>query len=230
MAGQWRAVLQGSDEEAYREIVEPYTKDLLRAAREDLEFYVGRGFLHENDFSPEEVVGEALIHAWDHRNVRPSQMSLRGWLIGTQYRVMRGMVNSIRSYRRDKSLSLDEPVPDNPDAHDTKEWFGDWYQPEHELIWEDVIPSQEPQDVEVLLDSDREKLLEDADERHALIMHTEFEMSLPEVAFSINQSPIAVAEILEKARVAMHQREADYEETEHPNLRTAERPDPEIES
>lgn len=220
--GHWEDVLRASDKEAYQQVVEPYIQDLLRVAREDLEYYVSRGFLHEDDFTPEEVVGEALIHAWQHRNVRPSQMSLRGWMAGTQYRVMRGMVNDLRSYRRDKSLSLDEPVPDNADAHDTEEWFWDWYQPDRELIWEDVIPSQEPQDVEVSLEEDeRERLLEETDERHALIMHGEFEMSLPEVAFSINQSPIAVAEVLQKARVGMSARGGrDQEETEHPNPRS----------
>lgn len=192
--------------------------DLLKAARNDLGFYVDRGFLHEDDFTPEEVVGEALLHAWDHRSVRPSRMGFRGWLVATQYRVMRGMVNDIRSYRREKSLSLDAPVPDNPDAHDTEEWFWDWYQPDVELLWEDVIPSQEPQDVEVALEGDdRENLLDETDERHALIMHSEFEMSLSEVAFTINRSPIAVAEVLEKARVGMDARSSDREATEHPS-------------
>ncbi len=215
---QWERVLHESDREAFRKIVEPFMNDLLNAARDDLRFYVDRGFLHEDDFTPEEVVGEALLHAWDHRSVRPSQMGLRGWLVATQYRVMRGMVNDIRSYRRDKSLSLDAPVPDNPDAHDTEEWFWDWYQPDVELLWEDVIPSQEPQDVEVALEGDdRENLLDETDERHALIMHGEFEMSLPEVAFTINRSPIAVAEVLEKARVGIRARSSDQEPTEHPS-------------
>lgn len=222
-------ILEVSDKDAFRQLVEPHTKEMLRAAAQDLEFYVDRGFLHEDDFTPEEIVGEALIHTWEHRDVKPRQMGLRAWLLGTQYRVMRGMVNNLRAYRREKSLSLDAPIPDNPAAHDTEEWFWDWYQPDRELIWEDVIPSQEPDDVEVALDDDREDLREQVDEardldpteeeaeaRHVLIMHDEFEMSLPEVAFTINRSPIAVAEVLEKARAGLRERENEGEETEHP--------------
>lgn len=222
-------ILEASDKDAFRQLVEPHTKEMLRAAEKDLEFYVDRGFLHEDDFTPEEIVGEALIRTWEHRDVKPRKMGLRAWLLGTQYRVMRGMVNNLRAYRREKSLSLDAPVPDNPDAHDTEEWFWDWYQPDRELLWEDVIPSQEPVDVEVSLEDDYQDLREQADEardndpteeeaeaRHVLIMHDEFEMSLPEVAFTINRSPIAVAEVLEKARAGLRQREADEEETEHP--------------
>lgn len=217
MAERWEEVLESSDRDMYREAVSPFMEELLRAAREDLDFYVELGFLHEDDFTPEEIVGETLLHAWDHRGVRPAQMNLRVWLLGTQYRVMRGLVNRLRRYRRDKSLSLDEPVPDNAAAHDTEEWFWDWYQPDRELIWEDVIPAQEPADIDVSLETDDgEGLLEETDERHALVLHDEFEMSLPEVAFTINRSPIAVAEILEKARVGMRPRDVEQEGTEHP--------------
>lgn len=217
MAERWEEVLQGSDKDAYREAVEPHMKELLRSARQDLDFYVERGFLHRDDFTPEEVVGEALLHAWDHRGVRPAQMNLKAWLLGTQYRVMRGLVNGLLSYRRTKSLSLDEPVPDNAAAHDTEEWFWDWYQPDREMIWEDVIPAQEPVDTEVPLEEDdRDRLLEDTEERHAIVLHDEFEMSLPEVAFTISRTPVAVAEILEKARVGMRARRVEGEELQHP--------------
>ncbi len=225
----WHEILEGSDEEAYRQLVEPIAQEMIRAARSDLEFYVERGYLHEEDFTPEEIAGEALIHAWEHRNVKPRQMSLRSWLLGTQYRVMRGLVNNLREYRLEKSISLDEPVPDNPAAHDTEEWFWDWYQPDQELLWEDVIPSQEPDEVEVPLEDDQERLRLDVEQpsdrdfveqeterRHVLTLHDEFEMSLPEVAFTINRTPIAVAELLEKARVGLREREGEEEETEHP--------------
>lgn len=229
VAEEWDEILERSDEEAFRGLVEPITKDLIRAAESDLAFYVESGYLHEEDFTPEEIAGEGLLYAWAHRNVKPRKMSLRSWLLGTQYRVMRGLVNNLRRYRREKEVSLDEPVPDNPDAHDTEEWFWDWYQPDRALLWEDVIPTQEPDDIEVPLDETRERLRDDVNQpsdrqfveeeterRHVLTLHDEFEMSLPEVAFTINRSPIAVAELLEQARVGLREREADEEETEHP--------------
>ncbi len=212
----WEAVLKDSDQDAFRELVEPYTEVMLRAARRDLEFYLQQEILQESDFTPEEIVGETLLYAWEHRDVRPEKMGLRSWLLGTQHRVTRGLVNRLRSYRHDKEISLDEPVPTDPDAQDTQEWFWDWYQPEHELTWEDVIPAQQPEDMEVPLTGDREELLEDTDARHVLVLHDEFEMSLPEVAFTINRSPEAVAELLEIARAGMARRGADDEDVEHP--------------
>lgn len=205
----WEEILEGSDKDAYRHLVEPYTDTLIRAARRDLDFYIEQGYLHDDDFSAEEVVGEALLHAWEHRKVRPGKMGLRAWLLGTQHRVTRGLVNRQRAYRREKRLSLDEPVPTDPDAQDTQEWFWDWYQPERELTWEDVIPSQEPEDVEVSLEGASEDLMEDSEGRHVLVLHDEFEMSLPEVAFTINRSPVAVAELLEQARASLTKREVD---------------------
>lgn len=212
----WEAVLKDSDQDAFRELVEPYTDVMLLAARRDLEFYLQQEILQDSDFTPEEIVGETLLHAWQHRDVRPEKMALRSWLLGTQHRVTRGLVNRLRSYRHDKDISLDEPIPTDPDAQDTQEWFWDWYQPEQELTWEDVIPAQQPEDMEVPLTGDREELLEDTDARHVLVLHDEFEMSLPEVAFTINRSPEAVAELLEIARAGMARRGADDEDVEHP--------------
>ena len=217
-ADNWKEILEASDQDQFRGLVEPHTEVMLKAARRDLQYYVDQGALHDNDFTPEEIVGEALINAWQHRDVRPDEMGLRSWLLGTQYRVTRGLVNRLRGYRHEKNISLDEPVPTDPDSQDTQEWFWDWYQPEQELTWEDVIPSSEPEDVEVPLGGDREELLENVEARHALVLHDEFEMSLPEVAITINRTPEAVADLIERARAGFAKRGAGDEDDgiEHP--------------
>lgn len=217
-AQNWEEILERSNQDEFQRLVEPYTEIMLRSARRDLNFYREQEVLHEDDFTPEEIVGEALIHAWQHRDVRPEKMSLQAWLLGTQHRVTRGLVNRLRGYRHEKNISLDEPVPTDPDAQDTQEWFWDWYQPEQELTWEDVIPASDPEDIEVSLGGDREDLLEDVDARHAIVLHDEFEMSLPEVAFTINRSPEAVADLIERARAGMAKRGAgeEGEAVEHP--------------
>lgn len=212
----WQEILKGSDQDAFRELIEPLTDLLVRAARRDLDFYARQGMIQANDFSPEELVGEALLYAWWHRDVRPEQMSLFSWMLGTQHRVTRGLINRQRSYQREKRLSLDEPIPTDPDAQDTQEWFWDWYQPEQELTWEDVIPAQEPDEIEVTLSGEYEELLENSDSRHVLMLHDEFEMSLPEVAFTINRTPEEVADLLETARASLSKREPVEEDTEHP--------------
>lgn len=73
----WKEVLAGSDQDSFREIIEPYIPTMMQAARRDLSFYVSQGFVQSDDFTAEELVGEAILHAWQHRNVRPERMSLR---------------------------------------------------------------------------------------------------------------------------------------------------------
>lgn len=213
----WEEILNGSDKEAFQDIVKPHMDVLLDAAQRDLTYYVRNGALHEEDFSSEELVGEGLIHAWRHREVRPAGMPLRSWLLSTQHRVTRGLVGRFRTYRREKELSLDEPVSIAADADDTQEWFWEWYQPEQELRWEDVIPAGESVDDALELDGSSERLLEEADRRHALMLHEDFEMSLPDVSFAINRSPDEVARLLEQARTGPEEgRGADQDEAPEP--------------
>lgn len=203
----WQAVLQNDDRDAFEALVEPYMDDLLRAAQHDLAYYVAQGHLHERDFTPEEIAGEALIHAWQHRRRRPEEMSLRGWLLGTQYRALRGLVKRQKDYRHDKALSLDAPVPPSgPEGEDAQEWFYEWYQPDNRFTWEEAIPGDQPVDIEVPLRGEKAKLLENENAYHVLMMHDEFKMPLPEVAFVMGRTTDELAEKLGQARVSLRER------------------------
>jgi DNA-directed RNA polymerase specialized sigma24 family protein len=209
------------DEDRFRALVRPYTDVLIRAARSGLEFYQHQGAIREEDFTPEEVTGEALIKAWDLRERRPEAMSLRGWLLGVQHRVLVGMVEQHRAYQDDNAISLDTSAGPNEDADDVQEWFWDWYQPDSELIWEDVTPSGDPVDYEVSLDGEGREAVRalDPDTRHVLTMHDEFEMPLPEVAYTMNLAVNEVAALLSQARASLRERiggEEGIRETDHP--------------
>ena len=199
-AERWRTTLRDGDEDGFREAVEPLMPDLIRTARQDIQYYVRQGAIHQDDFSPEEVAGEAVIFAWEHRDQIPEQLSLRGWLLGILYRALAGMVEAQRQYRYDKALSLDEEIPPNPDALFSQEWFWDWYQPEPVETWGDVTPSVEPVDFEIPLAEEESVLNLDRDLRHAIIMHDEFEMDITEVAFIMGQNVKSVATMLQTAR------------------------------
>ena len=218
----WQAVFEEGDKDAFHEIAEAYTDTLLAAARKALTFYLKQGHLHPRDLTPEEVAGETLAHAWAHRTQRPQQMGPRAWLLGTEYRVLRGLVERQMAYRRDKAISLDAPIPTDT-AHragdDTQEWFYEWYQPDAVTTWEDVTPGQEPLDYEVNLEEGADLFSENPDAYHVLILHDEFEMSLPEVAFSMGRGVEETAELLDQARATFRERigsEAPVRETDHP--------------
>ena len=203
----WQRVLEHDDRDAFEALAQTHVDDLLHSARHDLDYYVLQGHIQESDLTPEEVVGEALIHAWQHRRQRPEKMSLRGWLLGTQYRVLRGLVKRQKDYRRDKAVSLDAPVPPaGPEGFDTQEWFYAWYQPDNHFTWEDVIPGDRPVDVEVPLDQENARLFSDEDVYHVIMMHDEFEMSLPEVAFTMGRAVDELAGQLNQARANLRER------------------------
>lgn len=203
---EWQEVMTSGDEADFRALVEPHLPALIAAARDDLRYYVAQGALHPEDLSAEEAAGEAIIFAWEHRRQRPDGMSVRGWLLGTLVRALRGVVQTQQAYRRDNAISLDAPLPLNPASYDTEEWFWEWYQPDAILTFEDVIPYRVPIDYEVPLgDTDLTHGFA-ADAHHVLMMHDEFEMSLPEVAFTLNRAVQEMAALLDQARMDLRDR------------------------
>lgn len=203
---EWSKIVDSGDEDAFRNMVEPHLPTLVRLARRELAFYVAQRQIHPGDFTPEEIAGETWINAWRHRESRPEKMSLRGWLLGIQHRVLKGLVHQQRAYRAEKAISLDEPLPPDVATHHTEEWFWDWYQPENELTWEDVTPASTPSDVELSLEESLDEVFADEDEARVLMMHDEFRMPLPEVAFTLNRSSKEVGDLLAGARASLRQR------------------------
>jgi RNA polymerase sigma-70 factor (ECF subfamily) len=211
--------MDSGDEKAYRELVRPHMTTLIDAARHDLDYYIDQGYLQVQDFTPEEVVGEALIQAWDHRQSRPDKMTLNGWLLGNMYRTLRLMVEKERAYDQDKAISLDAPVIEDGDENAVGEQFWEWYQPDASLEWEDVIPANEPVDIEVPLYATRESFNLNPDSRHVLIMHDEFEMDISEVASVMNRQVKEIKELLDEARASLRERIGsgpEIEEVDHP--------------
>lgn len=204
----WQQVMREGDRDSFHQMVDPYVDLLLKHARHELDYYIAQDYLRDGDFTAEEIVGETQIYAWEHREHCPERMSLRGWLLGTQHRLLRGLVAQQQAYRQDKALSLDEELPINPAEFHTQEWFQEWFQPDSELYWEDVIPSQEPVDIEVDLDEEGRMgpLQGDDTARHALLMHDEFEMPLPEVAFTLSRPVNETAGLIELARAPSRER------------------------
>lgn len=207
-------ILRSRDEEAFRNLVQPHLPIMLKAARHELDYYVFEAHLHHQDLTPEDVVGEALIHAWDRLDQRPEQMSLRGWLLGVEYRTVQHLVEKMRAYRDEKAVSLDEPLPINPDNMDVQEWFWEFYQPDANMTWEDVVPAVDPVDIDAPLYDVRDTLALDPDTRHVLMMHDEFEVPLQDVAVAMNRAVVETAGLIDQARALLRERIASSEPSE----------------
>jgi RNA polymerase sigma-70 factor (ECF subfamily) len=215
----WRDALAHDDEDAFRAAVKPYMDDLIAAAGNDLGYYESQDYLNQEDFTPEEVVGETLIHAWSHRERRPEDMDLRNWLLGVQYRVLRRLVARQRAYREDKVVSLDETLPTQPETYAEGEWFAEWHDPETGgVTYDEIIPSAQPVDLELDLREETQRANLDPDSYHVLMLHDEFEMALPQVAATMNRSVREMADLLDAARATFQDRHAEtpITEADHP--------------
>lgn len=212
VAADWQAVLDASDEDEFRQAVEPYTDLLLNAARKDLDYYVAEGDLHEQDLTPEDVVGETLIHAWEQRETRPEGMSLRGWLLGTLHHVLRAMIAQNKQYRAEKALSLDEPIPPEVASRgkQTRRQYGN--QPDVEITWEDVTPGSAPADLDAPLFTNRDTFHLDPDSRHVVMMHHEFDLPLDEVATMMDRTVEETAKLLGEAHTTLRKHLEDQSE------------------
>ena len=152
-----------------------------------------------------------MIRAFDHRgNFEPDQMSFRAWLLGIQYRTLNRLIRNEHRYDDQKAISLDEEVPANEDYDAVEEDFYEFRQPFDVTTYEEMIPSQQPEDVEIdprgrTLSQDELDYLESsglsAEQRHLIEFHDEFELSLPEIAQIMEYSLQDTAEALGEARM-----------------------------
>lgn len=205
------AILRENDEEAFRDLVQEHLPLMLRVARHELDYYVFEGYIGRQDLAPEDVVGDALIRAWTHLKQRPEEMSLRGWLLGISYRTVKRMAEKQRQYRNETAVSLDAPLPVDSESSDVQESFWEWYQPDENLTWEDVVPAVEPVDLEIPLYDVRDTLALDPDLRHVLMMHDEFAVPINEVAIAMNRAVVETAELVDQARASLRERLAASE-------------------
>lgn len=222
-AESWRRALDG-DRDAFEEALAPYTAALREAAERQLE--VERDLVSGEpvdgaavvDLTPEELVGEALLRAWDLRDRFDGQrMGFRAWLLGLQTRSLARFAQRESRYAARKAISLDEELPTNEDQDAVGEQFYEFRQPFDVDTYEEVVVGPEPADPEVgsrnrsldeadLSDEDREALADAefaAEVRQAAVLHDEFEVSLPEVAQILDASLKDTAAYLSLARTTL---------------------------
>lgn len=205
----WQRALDG-DRDAFEEALAPHQDTLVDAARRKISARLAQGDLRERMLTPEELAGATLVRAFDNRTrYNPDQMSLRAWLLGIQYRELNRIVRDERNYDTQKAISLDAEVPIQ-EVDGVEEEFYEFHQPFDVTTYEEMIPSQQPADIEIdprgrSLTQDELDYLEASglvgEQRHIIEFHDEFELSLPEIAQIMEYSLQDTAEALGEARV-----------------------------
>lgn len=206
----WARALDG-DRDAFEKAIAPHHDTLMEGARRKIAARLDAGELRERTLTPEELVGETMIRAFDHSDqYEPEQMSFRAWLLGIQYRTLNRLIRAEHRYDDQKALSLDAEVPTNDDYDAVQESFYEFRLPFDVTTYAEMIPSQQPADVEfdprghALTQEERDYLDASglqAEQRHLIEFHDEFELSMPEIAQIMEYSLRDTAEALGEARM-----------------------------
>lgn len=173
--------------------------------------------LPSTDMTPEELVGETLVRAYERReSYNADRMGLRAWLLGVQTRALARFQRREALYTQRKQISLDDEVPTGADEDAVGEQLYEFNQPFSVTLYEDILAGAAPDDVALSYDAE-DRLSDDElealagarfDDRtaQAVVLHDEFEVSLPEVAQILNTSLKDTAEALNAARVGLRER------------------------
>ena len=221
-AETWRRALAG-DRDAFNDALAPHIDTLRSAAERQLE--VERDPITDApepdqevvDLTPDELVGETMVRAWDLRErFDGDRMSFRAWLLGLQTRSLAKVTRRQDRYDRRKVVSLDERLPTGEDQDAVGEQFYEFRQPFDVDTYEEVMASTTPEDPTVAgledagLSDDERALLSDAtfraEARQAAILHDEFEVGLSDVAQILDASLKDTAAFMNLARGGMLER------------------------
>lgn len=189
----------------FRQLIETHLDELYTYATRELDYLVALGVIPDGAVSPQDVVDQAVLEAWERRDKRPPNLSERGWLYSA---VRRALARIARQYALEPGdVSLEEVVRD-PEA-DSQFWA--YWEPDKVETWEDILP-EETVDVERSALTDVEvEVLEHAlrqlppFQRDAFQLYLVHDLPLLEVARLLNASPQAVRKAAEEARLKLYE-------------------------
>ncbi len=210
----WRRALDG-DRDSFEEALAPHLATLHEAAERQLA--VERDLVSDEpvagerlvDLTPDELVGETMIRAWDRRErFDGDRMGFRAWLLGLQTRSLARYAHREDRYAERKEISLDDELPTHEDQDAVGEQFYEFRQPFDVDTYEEVIAGTTPEapgtdglDADEIGDQDeRMDASLAADARQATVLYDEFDVSLPEVAQILDASLKDTAAYLNLAR------------------------------
>jgi len=196
--------IKKSDKAAFDSLAEKEMAGLIEAAKHEVAYYEDVGDFPPRYMTPEELVGAALIAAWDHRAKKPAGMAARAWLYAMLFAAVDKLAARRRDIQKHETLSTDQVIPDDPlvesPNYDDDESFYEWFQPDEALKWEDVIPSGAiaPEELVSICESEPKRL--QAEERRAALLYFRLGFSLEQVCRVIRKPVKETAKLLESAR------------------------------
>ncbi len=198
----WDAIING-DCDAFDRLVEAEMANLLESARHEIAGYEAAGDFPPGYITPEELVGEAMIHAWDERMKKPPEMKPRAWLHAMLFRAADTLAAKRREIQAHETQPLEEKLPDAPlvadPIYDDDEEFYEFYQPDEVLKFEDVIGSidLEPDLLMEVIEQQPKQL--QLKERRCALLRFRFGFGFEQVCRIVGEKPETVARLLQQA-------------------------------
>jgi len=181
---QWELVLKG-DHKTFNEMAEPYLDEMSQIAEREILYLQYLGHFGQDDLNTNELVGEALLQAWDRRHKRPDEISIKAWLLGTLQRVIQRKVRQADILKSVESVSLESPVL-SENYFDEDQSFWDWHQPDDFTKWEDIIEDHHVLPEDYILYEEGETNILPGQFRDVIFFHDKHSLKPHEVAYLMN--------------------------------------------
>ena len=203
MTTTWDKIIAG-DKAAFDALAEKEMAGLIEAARHEVAYYEDVGDFPPRYMNARELVGEALIQAWEHRARKPKGMEPRAWLYAMLFETVDKLAARRRDIQKHETLSTDQVIPDDPlvldPVYDDDEEFYEWFQPDEALKWEDVIPSMAIAPEDLLRAAEASPKRFDAGERRAALLYFKLGFTLEQICRITGRSVRETARMLESVR------------------------------
>ena len=202
------------DREGFLSLVSPYLDRLTEFVRHAFNYAQARGDLPRGALTPEDIVDDTLVRAYNEFLKRPKVKHVGSWLVDLAGKQLEG---EIKRFRRDaeRAVHIEEDVPETPPAEEVStlgEEIFDFYQPDAALKVEDVVPDlQVPSPEDEAKTNELRECVRTAlqalpyEWQKLLLLRYVEDMTLLEVANRVGKTEEEVDRIIEYARYYLRQ-------------------------
>ncbi len=140
--------VQNRRREAFFALLRPHLRDLKKEVAQRLRFLRNEGLLHETGVTPEDVVDDVLVRAWEEYVDRPPKIDMQLWLTRlAQERLRRACEQPeeapLTDAVQEPPASPDEPLTPEEDMDEPEYWLERFETSYFTNSLEDLIPDSE---------------------------------------------------------------------------------------
>jgi ribosomal subunit interface protein len=201
--------------ELFSTIAERHLKNLYNLARREIAYHLATGDLPPGEITAEDVVDAALLQAYSEFVKDPARREIRSWLIELAVEQLEAEVKRSKAERAGV-VHIEEDIPETPPAEEVSslgDEVMDFYQPDEDQEFEDIIPDMTAPTPEQILESrelqryvNRTLATLPRVWRRAFTLHYVGGMPVAEVARMTKRAESEVERHLEHAREYLRQR------------------------